>query len=343
MRRVSIDRPGGYDRLRIEEASTPALRPGSVRIDVEAIGVNYADCITRMGLYASANRMRGFPMTPGFEVAGRIGAVGEGVHGLAHGDAVMALSLFDAYASQVVVPAHNVIAIPAGIAMAAAAAFPAAHVTAWYALHELARPRAGDAVLVHSAAGGVGGALVRLAKLAGCRVVAVVGGAHKVAAASGAGADVVIDKSGEPLWPAVERASRGGFHAVFDANGVSTLMRSYRSVAPGGRLVVYGFHSMLPRRGGTPNRLALAWKYLRTPRFDPLRMTTSNRSVMAFNLSFMADRAPLIREAMERTVALLEAGRLPPPPVTTYPFEEVARAHSDLESGRTIGKLVLVL
>ncbi len=342
MRKVVIDAPGGYERLRIEECAAPEVRPGTVRIDVEAIGVNYADCITRMGLYASANRLRGFPMTPGFEVAGRIAAVGEGVSGVAVGERVMALTLFDAYASEIVLPAQNVIAIPPDVDTVRAATLPTAFVTAWYALEELARPRAGDAVLVHSAAGGVGGALVRLARLAGCRVVAVVGAAHKVAVAREAGADAVVDKSTEPLWPAVDRAAPHGFRAVFDANGVATLMDSFRRVAPGGRLVVYGFHSMLPRRGGRPSRLALAWRYLRTPRFDPLRMTTSNRSVMAFNLSFMADHADVLRAGLEHLAALLAAGRLGESPVTTYPLEAVASAHADLESGSTVGKLALI-
>ena len=123
---------------------------------------------------------------------------------------------------------------------------------------------------------------------------------------------------------------------------MSTLLDSYRRVAPGGRLVIYGFHSMLPRRGGRPSRLALAWHYLRTPRFDPLRMTTSNRSVMAFNLSFLEEHAQALRAGMEHLVGLVDSGKLRPPPVTTYPLDEVARAHADLESGTTTGKLVLI-
>ena len=342
MRRVVIDRPGGHDRLRIEEAPDPALRPGTLAIDVEAIGVNYADCVTRMGLYASANRMVGFPMTPGFELAGRVAALGEGVGGFEPGQAVMALTLFGAYATRVVLPPERVMPVPPGLSIAEAAGFPTVHVTAWYALEELARPRPGEAVLVHSAAGGVGGALVRLASLAGCRVVAVVGAAHKVEVARAAGADVVVDKGAEPIWAAVDRASPDGFAAVFDANGVATLMESFRRVAPGGRLVIYGFHSMLPRRGGRPNRIALAFDYLRTPRFDPLRMTTSNRSVMAFNLSFMEGRAALLRQGLERVAGLVRDGALGSQPITEYRLEDVGAAHAALESGSTFGKLVLI-
>ena len=115
----------------------------------------------------------------------------------------------------------------------------------------------------------------------------------------------------------------------------------YARLAPLGRLVVYGFHSMLPRRGGRPDWLKLAWDWLRTPRFNPLRLTTENRSVLAFNLSFLGARADRMIPAMDAVLAGIVAGRLQPVPVTTYPFDEVARAHCDLESGQTQGKLVL--
>ena len=170
----------------------------------------------------------------------------------------------------------------------------------------------------------------------------LVGAPHKVEVARAAGADVVVDKSREPLWERVDAAAPDRFQAVFDANGRTTLMQGFRRVAPGGRLVVYGFHSMLPKRGGRPSRIKLLWDYLRTPRFDPLRMTTSNRSVRAFDLSFMEREAPVLRAGLEHLVALLADGRLAPPAVTAYPLEDVARAHADLESGTTTGKLVLV-
>ena len=99
---------------------------------------------------------------------------------------------------------------------------------------------------------------------------------------------------------------------------------------------------MLPRRGGRPSKLRLLLEYLRTPKFDPLRMTTSNRSVMAFNLSFMTQRTALLRGAMEEVTALYAAGALPASAVRSFAFEQVAEAHAALESGHTVGKLVLL-
>lgn len=153
----------------------------------------------------------------------------------------------------------------------------------------------------------------------------------------------MIDNSHGGLWSEVERLTRGrGYAAIFDANGVSTLRQSYRHLRPTGRLVVYGFHSMLPRTGGRPGWLRLAWDYLRTPRFNPLEMTQHNRSVLAFNLSYLFDRVDLLQAAMGDLLARLRAEQIRPLPLTTYPLAEVARAHRDLESGQTVGKLVLL-
>lgn len=343
MRKVVIHRPGGYHRLELEEHPDLDPGPGEVKIRVRAIGVNYADCVTRMGLYASARHYLGYPMTPGFEVAGEVASLGAGVEGPAVGTPVLAITRFNAYASQVLAPAHQVFPIPRSLDMHQAAGFGAVSLTAWFALFELAHPHAGDRMLVHSAAGGVGGALVQLGGIAGCRVVGVVGAAHKTAAVLALGAEAVIDKSTEDLWPGAERHAPEGYDLILDANGVSTLAQSYRHLAPMGKLVVYGFHGMLPKKGGRANRLRLAWDYLRTPKFSPFSMTNRNRSVLAFNLSFLFERSARLGAGMHQLLAWSEAGRLRPPATTCYPLEEVAQAHRDLESGNTVGKLILTL
>lgn len=334
--------PGGWDRLRVEEHPRPIVGGGEVRIRVRAAGVNFADCIVRMGLYQSAREYVGWPITPGFEVAGTVTAVGEGVTGLAEGDEVMGVTRFGGYATELVVPASQVVRRPAELTAEQAAGFPAVHLTAWYALFELAHPRDGQHALVHSAAGGVGTALLQLLRLLGVRPVGVVGASHKVPVARVHGAVAVVDKSRERLWAAAERHAPDGYDLILDANGVETLRGSYRHLAPGGKLVVYGFHSMLVRGRGRPSWPKLAVDWLRTPRFDPLRMTGENRSVLAFNLSYLFDRTDLLGRAMEQLVDWVRAGRLTAPPTQAVPFERVADAHRALESGATVGKLVLV-
>jgi synaptic vesicle membrane protein VAT-1 len=343
--RVIVERAGGYDRLRVLPVpALPSPGPGEVTVRVRAAGVQYADCLTRMGLYESARVYVGWPITPGFEVAGTVEAVGAGVTDLRVGDLVGGVTRFGGYSTQVTLPRWQVFAQPPGFDLIQTAGFAVVYLTAYYALCELARPRRGQRVLVHSAAGGVGGALLQLAKLQGVEAVAVVGGAHKVEAAHRAGAVAVIDRSTQPnIWEEAARLCPGGYAAIFDANGVATLQDSYRHLMPTGRLVVYGFHSMLPKQGGRPNWLKLAWDWLRTPRFNPLDMTGSNRSVMAFNLSYLFDRRDLLTESLDQLLAWAAEGSLPPPPVSAYPFARVADAHRALESGQTIGKLILTM
>jgi synaptic vesicle membrane protein VAT-1 len=341
-KRIVVHSAGGYDRLKFETGVIPTPKPGEVRIDVRAIGVNYADAIVRMGLYASAKEYVGWPITPGFEVSGVIGAVGAAVTDLAVGDEVFAVTRFGGYSTHVVVDRAQVFRRPANVSFEQAAALPAVYMTAWYALFELAHPRAGAKVLVHSAAGGVGGALVQMAKLVGCEVTGVVGKTAKIPTTKAAGADHVIDKSTQALWREAERIAPEGYDLILDANGISTLGDSYKHLRRAGKLVVYGFHSMMPKTGGRPNWPKLALDYVRTPRFNPLDMTNASHSVLAFNLSYLFDRTDLMQEGIGQVVRWLDEGKLAAPPVVTYPFADVARAHADIESGRTVGKLVLL-
>lgn len=342
-RAVVVRRAGGFGRLRVEDVDVPPPGPGEVRIAVAAVGVNFADVIVRMGLYATAREEVGWPITPGFEVAGTVDAVGDGVTTHAPGDAVIAVTFFGGYATRVVVPAAQAFRRPAGLDDAAAGGLLVPSLTAFYALHELGHARAGETALVHSAAGGVGGMLVQMGRLAGCRVVGVVGATHKVAYVEALGADAVVDKSSERLWDAVDRAAPDGLDLVFDANGVETLQRGYDRLAPGGRLLVYGAHSMFPRGRGTPRWLRLAWDVVRTPRFSALDMAGHNKGVAGFNLSRMFGKTEMLARAMARITGWVEAGELRVAEVTTFPFDGVADAHRALQSGDTRGRVVLVV
>ena len=341
-RKVVIARPGSYDKLTIQPIQPPAPGPGEVRIAARAIGVNYADCMVRMGLYSSAKEFVGWPITPGFEVAGVVDALGEGVDDLAIGDEVFGVTLFGGYSTHVVTGRRYVFQKPEKWGFSQVAGMPAVYMTAWFALFELAHPRPGAKVLVHSAAGGVGGCLVQLAKLAGCHVTGVVGGTHKVQTVRDHGADEVIDKSKEPLWARAEQISPDGFDVILDANGVATLGDSKKHLRRAGKLVVYGFHTMIPRKGGRPNWLKLVVDFLRTPRFNPLELTTSSHSVMAFNLSYLFDRADLLQLALTDVLGWLAEGTITPPGVTEFALDDVGKAHAAIESGTTTGKLILV-
>ncbi len=343
MKKVVIHKPGGYRQLAVEDHPDPQPAAGEVLLEVQAAGVNFADCFTRMGLYASAKHYVGYPITPGFEVAGTVIGTGSDIDDLATGTAVLAVTRFNGYANRLIVPRQQVFRLPATLTPVEAAGLPAAALTAWFALFELAHVRAGNSLLVHSAAGGVGSMLVQMGKIAGCRVTAVVGATHKVERVLQLGADAVIDKSAQDLWIEARRIAPTGFDVILDANGVTTLRNSYAHLAPVGKLVVYGFHGMLRTRNGVPNRLRLLLGYLRTPRFSPFDLTTHNRSILGFNLSYLFDRQDILQHGIGEILDWVENGRLHLADVTTYPLEAVAEAHRALESGRTTGKLVLVM
>jgi NADPH:quinone reductase-like Zn-dependent oxidoreductase len=342
MHKIVIHRRGGYDRLVLEPHDVPNVSPHDVHVQVHAAGVNYADCIVRMGLYSSAKEYVGWPITPGFEAAGVVQRTGTEVKHLRPGDEVVVVTRFGGYATDIVVPARQVFPIPRGLTMTEAAAFPAVYLTAYHAAVMLARPPAGARVLVHSAAGGVGSALVQICRLLDCRVVGVVGGSHKIEHVRALGASDIIDRSQGRLWPEAEAHAPAGYDVVFDANGVDTLGQSLRHLAPMGRLVVYGFASMLPRANRRMSWLRLAWHWLRTPRISPFELTDRNRSVMGFNLSYMFDHNKLLTESMDQISRWLESGVVRPPVVSTFPLAAAGEAQRALETGNTVGKLVLV-
>ncbi|MFO0551446.1 MAG: medium chain dehydrogenase/reductase family protein [Polyangiaceae bacterium] len=340
MRKVVIHRAGGYDRLELEEHPDPEPAADQVLIEVTAAGVNFADTAVRMGLYDSAKKYVGWPITPGFEISGVVVKVGARVTRVKRGDQVLAVTRFGGYASMVSVPEHQVFALPDGMDLIAGAGLPVIYLTAYYALFELCKLRKGDTLLVHSAAGGVGSAILKIAKHEGWLATGVVGTTAKVEAARTMGAANVIDKSREDLWARARELEPAGYDVVLDANGVSTLRESYAHTKAAGRLVVYGFASMMSH-DGTPNWLRLGVDFLRTPRFSPFDMVSANKSVMAFNLSYLFEKRSLLEDAMGYVLGLASSGVLTVPAVSRFPVERVADAHRAIESGKTVGKLML--
>ena len=343
MKKIVIDRPGGYRRLQIKKFSRPMPRSSEVLVEVSAAGINFADIFIRLGLYKSAKEFVGWPITPGFEFAGKVLKCGEDITDLNEGDRVFGLTRFGAYATHLCVPREQVFLISEDSKFTPDqwAAFPTVFLTAYHGLFQNFVLRPGMKILVHSAAGGTGGALLQLGKIAGCRMSGVVGATHKVNTAFDCGADYVIDKSREDLWVRVREICPVGYDVVFDGNGPATLKQSYQHLAPAGKLVAYGFHSMLSTFGVIPNYFKLLLQYFRVPRWSPLNMTQENKSLMAFNLSFLFHRMDLLQESMQDLLKWVEEGKIKAPVLHPFPFEKVADAHRALESGNSVGKLIL--
>lgn len=342
LKRVRIKSSGSYEKLLIEEAPIPILKSNQLLIECRACGVNFADCCVRMGVYRSAKVYEGWPITPGFEVSGIIKEIGSQVEGFSIGQKVIGITRFGGYASHITLDSKQVFPLPETMSFSEGAAFPAIFLTADYGLLCLANPKEGETLLIHSAAGGVGSALIQLGKMAGCRVIGVVGASHKIDAARALGADAVIDKSNGSLWQQAEQLSPQGYDIILDPNGPETLKQSYQHLSLGGRLVVYGFHTLLSKGRGTPNWFKILWGYFRSPSFDPMQMTTDSKSVLAFNLSYFFDRTHFLAEEMEKLLRWFKEGKIHLPKIEEFPFGQVQNAHKVLESGQTTGKIVLV-
>lgn len=345
MKKIVIERPGGHRQLKIKEYPIPTPKKNEVLVEVSAAGVNFADVFIRLGLYKSAKDFVGWPITPGFEFSGKVLDCGDDVSDLKISVPVFGVSLFGGYASHICVPREQVFPIAQDSKFTADewAAFPTVFLTAYHGLFQNFVLRPQMTILVHSAAGGVGSALLQLGRIADCRMIGVVGASHKIKTALDCGADVVIDKGEQDLWLKVKETCPAGCDVVFDANGPATLKQSYNHLAATGKLVIYGFHSMLSKKGGLAKTINLAIQYFRIPRWNPLNMTGENKSIITFNLSYLFHRMDLFKEAMQDLLKWVEEGKIKMPPLQAVSFENVAGAHRALESGNTVGKLILKL
>ncbi len=342
MKKIVIDKPGGLERLQIRSFPDPVPDDNEVVVKAHSIGVNYADIIIRMGYYASAKQYVGWPITPGFDFAGEVIATGKSVKNFKTGDRVLGVSRFNSYATHVTVPENQIFSIPDHFSYQEAGGFPTIFLTAYYALHMSTQIYPGSKILVHSAAGGVGSALLQLCTLQDWTTIGVVGNSAKVDFARDMGADRVIDKSAQNLWQMVDEYAPDGLDVVLDSNGALTIKKGYNRLRENGKLICYGFHGMFQRGWNRANIFRLAYQFFRTPRFSPLSMNDKNRTVIAFNLSFLFHRADLLEFAMTDLMNWYTGGKIKMPAVTAYAFEDVASAHRDMQSGKTTGKLVLV-
>ena len=267
VRAVVIAKHGGTEVLEVQERPEPAPGPGQVRIDVRAAGVNFADTLARVGLYADAPKP---PCVVGYEVAGTISAVGEGVDAGRVGERVMAGTPFGGYAEQVVVPAADVVALPERLSFEEGAAVPVVYATAWASLYGYGSLRAGERVLVHSAAGGVGIAVLQLAKR---------GGAEVHGTASPAKHDRLRESASTAR--STTAATAGGatcprYDLVVDGIGGASFKRSYALLRPGGRLVALGASSV--QEGEKRNLRRALPQALRMMRgFDLIKQLTTRR------------------------------------------------------------------
>ncbi len=337
MRQVFIARAGDPDVLEVREAPDPQPGAGEVRVRVAAAGINFADILARMGLYPDAPSL---PCVVGYEVAGHVDALGPGVAGLHEGDRVAVLTRFGGYSDQVVVAVDQCALLADSVSFETAASVPVNWLTAWLMLIELGNVRAGDTVLVHAAAGGVGQAALQICLWRGATVIGTASpGKHERLRA--AGVSECIDYTKDDFEAEVARITSGrGVDIALDAVGGASFRRSYRSLAPLGRLFLFGVSSFAP--GQRRNLIAAARGLLAMPRFGPIGLMNDNRGVFGVNLGHLWGEGARLRAMLAEIMALVSDGTFSPVVDRTFPFAEAAAAHRYIQERRNFGKVLLV-
>jgi len=338
-----ISRAGSLARLGRIAESLPDPAPGEARVRVQAIGLNFADVFACLGLYSATPKGT---FVPGLEFAGVVESLGPGADAstLHPGARVFGLTHFGAYATALNVDVRYLRPNPTDWDFAEAAALPVQGLTAWYGLMELGGLKRAAAVLLHSAAGGVGLNALQMLAAHDARVVATVGRPAKrdfLTERLGLSPDQVIVRDrrdfGRQLDGALGALGLDGLDLVLDAVAGPYFRPAYDRLRPEGRMVVYGAADLMPK-GARPDYVRLALRYLRRPRLDPLRMIAENKSVMAFNLIWLWEQVDRLPRAYEQMARLVQR---PPLVGRRFSFADAPAALRYLQSGESIGKIVL--
>jgi putative PIG3 family NAD(P)H quinone oxidoreductase len=323
MRAITISSPGGPEVLTLSEVPDPAPAPGEVLIDIVAAGVNRADLLQRQGMYPPPP---GAPPYPGLECSGLIAAAGQGVTGWQAGDEVCALLSGGGYAERVAVPAGQLLPVPDGLTVAQAAALPEVACTVHSNLVTLAGLTAGDALLVHGGASGIGTMAIQLGRELGARVMCTAGTAAKLDRCRELGAELAISYASEDFVAAVSDFTGGrGADVILDIMGACYLERNVTALAPGGRLVVIGM------QGGTRAEL------------DLNALLRKRASVHATSLRSRpaAEKAAIVTAVRNQVWPMVRSGAIHPVIDTVLPLADAADAHRLMESGDHVGKILL--
>jgi len=325
MRAVVCTGAGGREVLGLDEVPDPVPGPGEILLRVRATAVNRADIMQRQGNYPPPP---GASDVLGLECAGHVLAVGAGVDGWAVGDPACALLAGGGYAEQVVVPAGQVVPVPAGMELAPAGGLVEVAATVWSNVFMLAGLQRGETLLVHGGAGGIGTMAIQLAVALGARVAVTAGSPARLERCAALGAEVLVDYHEQDFVAEVLAATDGrGADVVLDSLGASYLTRNLETLATSGRLVIIGL------QGGAKAEIDLST--LLVKRCAVLATTLRARPP--------AEKAAIMAGVVEHVWPLVADGVVQPVVHTSLPLEQVAEAHRIVEDGEAVGKVVLTV
>ena len=337
MRQVVTTRNGGVEVLEVQNAPDPKPGPGEVVINVRAAGLNFADILARQGLYPDGPKK---PCVMGYEVAGVVLEVGEGVDRDLLGKPVVAMTRFRGQMDKVAVGANQVFEKPDALSFEQAAAIPVNYLTAYALLVVMGGLRGSESVLIHNAGGGVGLAALDIAKHIGATTYGTASpGKHEFLRERGL--DHPIDYRNQDWLPVLMQLTNGrGVELVTDPIGGGHWKKSYAALRTTGRLGMFGVSTA--SANGLKGKLKLIKAALQMPRFHPLGLLNKNRGVFGLNLGHMWHEPEKVAEWVQAIMAGVSEGWIRPHVDKVFPFDQAGDAHSYMESRKNIGKVVLV-
>jgi NADPH:quinone reductase-like Zn-dependent oxidoreductase len=338
MQQIWIVKSGRPEVLVIKEAPDPEPKVGEVRIRVEASGINFADIMGRMGIYPDLPPL---PVVVGYEVAGRVDAVGASADPVWLGRDVFALTRFGGYSDVVCVPEKQVFARPADMSADEGAALPVNYLTAWQLVVVMGGLKRGETVLIHSAGGGVGIAATQIALHIGAKVIGVAS-ASKHDELKALGVDHLLDQRREDFEARTREITSGrGVELVLDAVGGDSLKKGYRLLAPTGRLGTFGLSSAANAKAR--DLLNMFKTLANTPwfRFTPMALMNANKGVFGVNLGHMWGEVDRMRGWMDELLELRSKGVVRPKIACTFRFDEASQAHHYIQDRKNVGKVLL--
>ena len=336
MRWTLIPKAGNLDRLTLVDYNSDAPKYNEVKINVKAIGLNFADIFAIFGLYSATPDG---PFTPGLEFSGVVKEVGPEVKEFKPGDAVMGATRFGGYTTQITIEQHYIRPLPEGWTYEEGAAFIVQGLTAYYGLKYLGRLEAGENVLIQSAAGGVGILANRIAKKFGARTIGAVGSEAKIPLLQEEGFDQFIIRDRKFKKHLSEIVNHHPLDVVMECIGGKVLKASFDLLAPEGRLITYG-SARFAQPGKRPNYLKMIWPYITRPRIDPQKMIEKNKAILGFNLIWLYHKQEklnrLLTELIDLDVGPQKVGH-------TFEFRDIKNAIQLFQTGKTTGKVVVTV
>ena len=329
--------PGNFKKLQRSTESITNPSNNEVQVEVKAIGLNFADVFSVLGLYSAAPKES---FIPGLEFSGVVSKIGTEVLQYQVGQKVMGVTRFGAFASHINIVEEYLLPIPDGWTFAEGSAYLVQVLTAYYGLINLGALGKGQTVLIHSAAGGVGIWANRICKKFNCCTIGTVGSSSKLSLLESEGYDETIVRDPRNFKEQMILVLNGKpLNLIMESIGGSILQDGYDLLAPMGRIIVFG-SAHYGDSSDRPNYLKLGWKYLNRPKIDPQAMISANKSVMGFNLIYLFEHKDIMREILEE-IEILQLGR--PIIGSIFDFDTLPVALKEFQSGQTVGKVVIQL